>query len=57
MPGPLGSSINNFILLINELPTRQRMLIVCDFILDQMFSERIAKVDSLIQNINLSQRS
>ena len=34
MPGPLGSFIDDFIFLINELPTQHRMLIVGDFNLD-----------------------
>ena len=57
MPGPLGSFIDDFILLINELPTQQRMLIVGNFNLDQMLTEHIVKVDPLIQNFNLSQHS
>ena len=57
MPGPLGSFIYDFILLINELPTQHKMLIVGDFNLDQMLHENIAKVDPLIQNFNLPQRS
>ena len=57
MPGPLGSFIDGFILLINELPTQHRMLIVGDFNLDHMLPEYIAKVDPLFQNFNLSQRS
>ena len=57
MPGPLGSFIDDFILLINQLPTQHRMLIVSDFNLDQMLPEHVAKVDPLIQNFNLSQRS
>ena len=36
MPGPLGSFIDDFILLINKLLTQHRMLIVGDFNLDQM---------------------
>ena len=55
MPGPLGSFIDDFIFLINELPTQHRMLIVGDFNLDQMLPEHVAKVDPLIQNFNLSQ--
>ena len=54
MPGPLGSFIDCFILLINELPTQQRILIVGDFNLDQMLPEYVAKVDPLIQYFNLS---
>ena len=57
MPGPLGSFIDDFISLINELPTQHRMLIVGDFNLDQMLPEHVAKVNPLIQNFNLSQRS
>ena len=57
IPDPLGSFIDYFILLINELPTQHRRLIVGDFNLDQMLPEHVAKVDPLIQNFNLSQRS
>ena len=57
MPGPLVSFIDDFISLINELPTQHRMLIVGDFNLDQMLPEHVAKVNPLIQNFNLSQRS
>ena len=57
MPGPLGSFIDDFISLINELPTQDRMLIVSDFNLDQMLPEHVAKVDPLIQNFHLFQSS
>ena len=57
MPGHLGSFVGDFISLINELPTQHRMLIVGDFNLDQMLLEHVAKVNPLIQNFNLSQRS
>ena len=57
MPGSLGSFIDNLISLINELPTQHRMLIVGDFNLDQMLPEHVAKVNPLIQNFNVSQRS
>ena len=57
MPGPLGSFIDHFISLINELPRQRRMLIAGDFNLDQMLPEHVAKVDPLIQKFNLSQRS
>ena len=43
-------------LFINELQTQLRMLIVCNFNLDQMLPEHVAKVDLLIQNVNSSQR-
>ena len=57
MPGHLGSIIDDFILLINDLPTQHRMLIVSDFNLDQMLPEHFVKGDLLIENFNLSQRS
>ena len=57
MPGPLGSFQDDFISLINGLPTQHRMLIFSDFNLDQMLPEHVAKVDPLIQNFNLSQHS
>ena len=57
MPGPLGSFIDDFILLINELSAQHRMLIIGDFNFDQMLPEHVAKVYPLIQNFNLSQHS
>ena len=48
MPGLLDSFIDDFILLINELSTEHRMLIVGDFNLDQVFPKNIAKVDTQI---------
>ena len=57
MSDPLGSFIDDFILLIDELPTQHRMLIVGDFNLDQMLPEHVAKFDPLIQSFNLYQRS
>ena len=57
MPGPLGSFIDHFILLINGLPTQYRMLIVGDFNLDHMLPEHVVKFDPLIQSFNLSQYS
>ena len=57
MPSLLGYFIDDFISVINELPTRHRILIVGDFNLDQMLPEHVAKVNPLIQNFNLSQHS
>ena len=54
MPGSLDTFIDNFILLINELPTQHRILTDGDFNLDQMLSANVAKVDPWIQNFNLS---
>ena len=42
MPGPLGSFIDDFISLINELPTQHRLLITGDFNLDQMLPGHVA---------------
>ena len=36
MPGPFGTFIDDFILLIKELPTQHRILNVSDFNLDKM---------------------
>ena len=47
MPDLLGSVIDE-ILLINDLRTQHRMLIVGDFNLDQMLSEHVGKVDPLV---------
>ena len=47
MSGPLGTLIDNFILLINELPTQRRILIYGDFNLDQMSPENVAEGDPL----------
>ena len=55
IPGPLGTSIGDFILLINELPTQHRILIIGDFNRDQSLCENVAKADPLIQNF--AQRS
>ena len=57
MPGSLDTFIDNFILLINELPAQHRILTDGDFNLDQMLSANVAKVDPLIQNFNLSPHS
>ena len=46
--GPLGTFIDDFVLLINELPIQHKILIVDDFNLDQMFPENVTKVDPLI---------
>ena len=51
MPGPLGSFIDDFILLINELPTQHMMLIIGDFNPDQMFPEHVVKADILIKRL------
>ena len=55
--GPVGSFIDEFILLMNELPIQHRILIVCDFTFDQMLPENIANIAPLIQSFDLSQRS
>ena len=55
--GPLGTFIDDFILLINELAMHHMILIVGDFNLDQMLPENVARVDPLIQNFDLSQCS
>ena len=57
MAGLLGSFLDNFISLINELPTQHSMLIAGHFNLDQMLHEHVAKVDPPIQKFHLSQRS
>ena len=57
IPGPLSTFTDDFILLINELPTQHKILVVGDFNLDQMLPENVVKVNPLIQNFNLSQRS
>ena len=51
IPSRLGTVIDDFILLINELPTQHRILIVGGFNLDQMLPANVAKVDHLIQNL------
>ena len=55
IPGPLGTFIDDFIVLINEMPTQHRIFIVDDFNLDQMLLENVPKVDPLIHIFNLSQ--
>ena len=56
-PGPVGFFIDKFILLMNELPIQDRILIVGDFNLDQMLPENVAIIAPLIQSFNLSQHS
>ena len=57
IPAPLGTYIDDFILLINELPTQLRILIFGDFNLHHMLPENVAKVDPLIKNFNLPECS
>ena len=57
MLGLLSIFIDDFLLLINELPPQRRVLIVGDLNLYQMLPENVPKVNHLIQNFNLSQRS
>ena len=49
MHGLLGPFTEHFILLISELPTKHRILIVGDFSLHQILLENVVKVDTLIQ--------
>ena len=49
MHGLLGPFTEHFILLISELPTKHRILIVGDFSLHQTLPENVVKVDTLIQ--------
>ena len=56
-PGPVGSFIDELLLLMNELPIQHRVLIVGDFNLDQMLPENVANIAPLIQSFDLSQRS
>ena len=46
--GPLGSFFDYFVLLINELPTQQRILIAG---VGQMLPQDVAKVDSLTESL------
>ena len=50
IPGSLGSFIDDFISMINELPAQHSMLVVVDFNPDfnQMLPDHVAKVDPLI---------
>ena len=57
MPRALGTFIDNFISLISEVPTQQRILIVADFSVDQMLPKHVAKDNRLFRNFNLSQHS
>ena len=57
MPGLLSIFMDDFLLLINELPPQHRVLIVGDLNLYQMLPENVSKVNHLIQNFNLPQRS
>ena len=55
--GPVGSFIDQFILLMNELPIQHRILIVGDFNLDEMLPENVANIAPLIQSFDMSQHS
>ena len=44
VPGPLGTFIDDFILLINELPTKHRILNVGDFNLDRCCLRMLLKL-------------
>ena len=45
MPVPLVSFIDDFILLISEVPTKHMILIVGNFNLDQLLPEHVAKLN------------
>ena len=45
MPGPFGTFTDDFICLINELPTQLRILMVGDFNFDQMLLENVVKLN------------
>ena len=49
--------LDDLILLVSEVPTQHRILIVGGCNLDQMLPENVAIVDDLIQDFNLSQHS
>ena len=51
--GPVGSFIDEFILMMDELPMQHRILIVGDFNLDQI-PENVANIAPLIQSFDLS---
>ena len=55
--GPHDTFIDDFIFMINELPTQHKILTVGDFNTDEMFPENVVKVDSLVESFNLSQPS
>ena len=48
VPDPLGTFIDDSILLINELPTQHMILIVVGFNLDLKLPENVAKFNPLI---------
>ena len=45
MPGSLGTFIDDFILLINELPTQHRILSGSNFNLDRKLPDNVSKFD------------
>ena len=55
--GPVGSFIDQFILLMNELPIQHRILIVGDFNLDEMLPKNVANIAPLIQSFDMSQHT
>ena len=53
MPGSLGSFIDDFTLLINELPVQHNMLIVGNLNLDQMLQEHVARILTCLRIHNI----
>ena len=51
-PSPVGSFIDDFFLLMDELPIQLMILIVGDFNLDQMLPKNVANIAPLIQNLS-----
>ena len=47
-PGPVGSFIDNFTLLMNGLPIQHRILILGDFNLDQIFPENVSNNPNIV---------
>ena len=57
MPGPLSTFIDDLISTISELSAQYRAQIDGYVNLDQMLPTIVTKIEPLIQNFNLSQRS
>ena len=56
-PGSVGTFITDLMSQVSELPTQYRILILGDFNLDQMLPENVKKINPIISQFHLHQRS
>ena len=56
-PGTIGTFITDLMTQISELPTQYRILILGDFNIDQMLPGNVQKINPIISQFHLHQRS